>query len=340
MMSGSLYLFWAIASIMHSAAAFTIDNVHRQSSSALCVGGGYLDNLASPSEQPLSSSQENKEEPSATYANNSLLQLLQLAAATGRGEFASAHQKETAARYIDQLEANNPTAQPTTTSSIRGTWELVYTDTQLFRSSPFFMAGRAVCTNQDQAKQYDWFCDMHRAALAISNILNVRQIITATSMISEFEVKAGAIPFLRDFTPFSYSGGMPVTIGGAIVSTADITPTNNGKAWELYMDTVQIKGSNIPGIRQLLDQSLQLQSRRLASVLESAISGYKTPKPVFETTFLSKTIRISRDQDDKVFVYVKVSDKMEATDYSNVMPDFGVTKLLEGFNDAVTKFYL
>lgn len=30
---------------------------------------------------------------------------------------------------------------------------------------------------------------------------------------------------------------MQVTIEGAIVSSADITPTTNGDGWELYMDT-------------------------------------------------------------------------------------------------------
>ena len=140
---------------------------------------------------------------------------------------------------------------------INGRWELVYSSTQLFRSSPFFMAGRAVCSTKEQADQYDWFCDMHRGALAISNIGTVRQIISETTMVSEFEVKVGSVPFLNDFTPFSYSGGLPLTIAGSIVSQADISPTEDGNAWELFMDTVQIKGSNIPGLRTILDNGLQ-----------------------------------------------------------------------------------
>ena len=269
-----------------------------------------------------------------------LAALLRIAASTGRGEFANNDQKDKASELISVLEKNNPTSEPTKSPMINGRWELVYSSSQLFRSSPFFMAGRAVCSTKDQADQYDWFCDMHRQALAISNIGTVRQVISETLMVSEFEVKVGGIPFLNDFTPFSYSGGLPFTIDGSIVSQADITPTEDGNSWELLMDTVQIKGSNIPGLRSVLDNGLQLQSRGLGSFLENNLDGYSNPRPIFETTYLTDSIRISRDQDGKVFVYAKESEQSESTDYSKVEADLGVLKLLGGFNDAVTKFYI
>jgi hypothetical protein len=78
----------------------------------------------------------------------------------------------------------------------------------------------------------------------------------------------------------------------------------------------------------------------LGDFLESNVESYTNPRPVFETTYLSKTLRISRDQDGKEFVYGKLSDDMEASDYSGVESDLGALKLLEGFNDAITKFYL
>ena len=54
---------------------------------------------------------------------------------------------------------------------------------------------------------------MHRAALAISTIGVVRQVIASDGKLTnEFEVKVGAIPFLSDLTPFRYSGGLPLTI--------------------------------------------------------------------------------------------------------------------------------
>ena len=138
-------------------------------------------------------------------------QLLSIASRTGRGEFASKFDKATALNIIRQLESENPTPSPANSSFMLGTWELVYSSTQLFRSSPFFMAGRAVCQDGQQAEQYDWFCDMHRAALAISNIGAVRQVVNDTSLVSEFQVKVGAVPFVGAKWPFAYSGGLPVS---------------------------------------------------------------------------------------------------------------------------------
>jgi len=183
---------------------------------------------------------------------------------------------------------------------------------------------------------------MHRAALAISNIGVVRQVITSEGkIINEFNVKVGAIPFLSDFTPFKYSGGLPLTIDGAIVSTADVTTTSNSNELELFMDTVEIKGSNIPLLRNFLDRdNVALKSRGLSKILEDNVSAYEVPKPVLQTTYIDDNMRIVRDVDDNIFVYGKVSDSQESTDYSGVLPDLSIVSLLEGFNDAVTKIYL
>uniref|UniRef100_A0A7S1YD63 Uncharacterized protein n=1 Tax=Grammatophora oceanica TaxID=210454 RepID=A0A7S1YD63_9STRA len=104
------------------------------------------------------------------------------------------------------------------------------------------------------------------------------------------------------------------------------------------MDTVEIKGSNIPLLRSILDGGLRLSSRNLADVLEQTVSSYTTPRPIFRTTYLTKdgSLRISRDQDDNVFVYIKEeSETSEPTDYSNVPSDLGINKLWEGFRESI-----
>jgi hypothetical protein len=96
------------------------------------------------------------------------------------------------------------------------------------------------------------------------------------------------------------------------------------------MDTVEIKGSNLPGLRQILDRGLSLQSRQLGTFLEDKLSSYSNPRPIFRTTFLNEQFRIGRDMDDNIFVYVKTSDSTEPTNYSVVDADLGVGRLLEG----------
>jgi len=258
--------------------------------------------------------------------------LLQLAAVTDRGQAAKYKTLREAENLAEDLECLCPTTTPARESA--GTWALVFSSTQLFRSSPFFMAGRAVCADGTEARRYDAFCDLHRAALAISEIGQVRQVVSLDPpmLTSEFEVRAGAVPFLSDVLPFlRYSGGLPLTIEGSIVSSASID-TVNDDSYTLYMDTVEIKGSNVPLLRQVLDSGLRLESRNLGGLLEQNLPGYSNPKPLFRTTYVDDTMRICRDQDGKLFVYSKLSNATSTTDYSDVTADLGVGSLLSSLS--------
>ena len=100
----------------------------------------------------------------------------------------------------------------------------------------------------------------HQETMTVSfaSIGTVHQIISKNGrLVNKFEVRVGAVPFLSDFLPgLKYSGGLLFTINGDIMSTADTAPLssdNNSAEWELYMDTVEIKGSIIPILRNLLD---------------------------------------------------------------------------------------
>jgi len=325
-----------------SGAATVEDHIEEQEqSSTPSIDATAFQNFLNEQEQPSTPID-------ATAIQNSILRV---AASTDRGQYASAAQKESVASLVESLESNKPKQTDTFSSSailpsyLAGTWELTYSTNQLFRSSPFFLAGRSTCKTQAEVDQYNWFCEMHRAALAISTIGVVRQVISRDGKLTnEFEVKVGAVPFVSDFLPFvKYSGGLPLTVDGAIVSTADATPMSmeNKDDWQLYMDTVEIKGSNIPILRNLLDgDNSKLKSRDLSKLLEDNVDAYEVPRPVLRTTYVDSALRIVRDEDDNIFIYSRVSDSEEVTDYSNVMADLGVASLLEGFNDAVSKIYL
>ena len=83
--------------------------------------------------------------------------LMALAAASGRGQDATSAQKTAASGLVADLIAVNPTPEPARDPSIAGDWELVYADTHLFRSSPFFWAvGRMM-----GPENADFFYDAH-----------------------------------------------------------------------------------------------------------------------------------------------------------------------------------
>lgn len=87
--------------------------------------------------------------------------LFELAAKTNRGESASSSQKESIADIIYSLEAMNPSLQDNS-FSLLGDWELIYTDAQLFMSSPFFLTLREFFGIDSE--QADRIFKLHRAA--------------------------------------------------------------------------------------------------------------------------------------------------------------------------------
>ncbi|KAH8055155.1 hypothetical protein JL722_8583 [Aureococcus anophagefferens] len=170
---------------------------------------------------------------------------------------------------------------------------------RLFRSSPFWMAGRATCKDGKEAERYDWFCEMHRKATMVSEIGAVRQIISEDALVSEFETTVAALPM-------RVGGAMPLNVLGSIVSTASIegvgSAADGSLELELLMGDVEVKGSNLPGIRQALDAGAKLDSRALSDALP-----IDTPRPVFACTYADDEIRISRDGDRNLYVRVKES---------------------------------
>ena len=81
------------------------------------------------------------EQPSGADVNAAAKKrLLAVAAASGRGLDATPAQKTAASSLIGELIAANPNPEPATSPTIDGDWELIYSDTFLFRSSPFFWA--------------------------------------------------------------------------------------------------------------------------------------------------------------------------------------------------------
>ena len=142
--------------------------------------------------------------------------LMALAAASGRGQDATSAQKTAASGLVADLIAVNPTPEPARDPSIAGDWELVYADTHLFRSSPFFWAvGRMM-----GSENADFFYDAHAHQTGIfgGGVGRVVQSIDpeAGRLVSDCVVRASVGVPLLGFAPIFAGYGSVITAARAI----------------------------------------------------------------------------------------------------------------------------
>ena len=164
-------------------------------------------------------------------------ELLLLASVTNRGEYATSEEIDIIIDLVTQLEALNPTPDPS--SNCVGEWDLALSSTQLFRSSPFFQTIRSALGDEYKAVANNGF-DLHDRATTVSRIGRVRQTITPNKLISEVDLEVGIAP------------GIPIRIKGTVRTSADLKVISQ-ESWELRLTTTQVKGSNVPLFNQFLD---------------------------------------------------------------------------------------
>jgi len=212
-------------------------------------------------------------------------ELLLLSSVTNRGEYASPEERDIFVDLITQLEALNPTLDPA--RNCVGEWDLCCTNTQAFRSSPFFMAIRSAVGNDNKSIALNGF-DIHDRATAASRIGRVRQTITKDSLVSEVDLEVGMMP------------GLPVVVKGTVITTASLN-TVAPETWEVSVEGTKVKRSNIPFLDQYLDDnSLELPIGQVYSTILG-----KIPASLLKTFYVDEGIRITRDEDDNYFVFVR-----------------------------------
>jgi hypothetical protein len=128
--------------------------------------------------------------------------LVRLGASSGRGQFFSTAECAKACEYVAQLESVGLPALP---SDLTGTWDLVLTDVEPFRASPFWWAlGSALDAFKPGAAKRIF--PAHRLATSVGEVGRVRQTIDLVSvdpsvaatgwLTSEVGIKAGVLPGL------------------------------------------------------------------------------------------------------------------------------------------------
>eukprot|EP00531_Pseudo-nitzschia_arenysensis_P018966 CAMPEP_0116141236 /NCGR_PEP_ID=MMETSP0329-20121206/14273_1 /TAXON_ID=697910 /ORGANISM="Pseudo-nitzschia arenysensis, Strain B593" /LENGTH=323 /DNA_ID=CAMNT_0003636403 /DNA_START=113 /DNA_END=1084 /DNA_ORIENTATION=+ len=215
-------------------------------------------------------------------------ELLLLASVTDRGAYCSKEEKDIVIDLVAQLEALNPTKDPA--SNCQGEWDLGYSSTQLFRSSPFFQSIRAAFGDENKEMAENGFA-LHQQATSGSRVGRVRQIVTSEKLISEVDLEVGMLP------------GIPMSLKGTVVTTAALNVVSD-KRWELRIENTKVKGSNIPLFDTLLDDMLQVEVP--VGDFYSSFQG-NIPVVALTTFYADDTLRITRDVDENFFVFIRES---------------------------------
>lgn len=214
-------------------------------------------------------------------------ELILLSSVTNRGMCAGAEEQNLVTELVTELEALNPTADPALNS--QGDWELCYSSTQSFRSSPFFLAIRAFLGDDNKEVSENAF-RLHDMATTASRIGKVRQIIDKdnTELISEYELSVGLMP------------GLPVRVKGCVVTSADLS-VSAPETWEMSVRGTKVNGSNVPFLDSYLDDNaVEIP----VGEAYQAISG-SIPTAELKTYYVDEGMRITRDVDDNFFVFTR-----------------------------------
>jgi len=202
-------------------------------------------------------------------------QLNLIAALTNRGQLATSKDRTEANELVYQLEALNSNTD-TTGDIIHGNWELLYSDVELFRCSPFYMTVRSILGDDDE-KASRFFS---RLVSPGAEIGKVRQIIDNDSIVGEIDLKIGRAPF---------------QITGTVVSSGSLSKVSN-QGFEVTVKDAAVTNSNVfpllNGLSLPVDSILQRFSGSSQSV-------------VLNTFYIDRSFRVSRTVDEHFYVFIR-----------------------------------
>ena len=217
--------------------------------------------------------------------------LLAVAAASGRGLDATAAQKSIAATLIANLILVNATPDPASCDLTNGDWELVYSDTFLFRSSPFFWSAGAM---MGENASFFYAAHDHQVGMFGGGIGRVVQSIDMANgrITSDCIVKASLGVPLIGFAPIFAGYGSVITSASATIESPTRISCTTETTTIRQDDTIVI-----PFLNFMNNTSVPVEDvMRLAT-------GGAAPTVFLEINFVDREMRISKLEDGSVFVY-------------------------------------
>ena len=257
-------------------------------------------------------------------------QILQTAALTDRGQrlntlITPTYQEKRAifSNLVEQLVAAQ--SGPITEAALEGEWELVFSEVELFRSSPFFLAIEEALNNSpnipalgrwlgltDPSKKAELFFKLHQLQVlswGVSTVGRIAQRLEfgeSARLESEFDTTIfglTVIPIIGWFKLLPTFGGRVVTEADRLTLDADGT---------LRMELQRTRVITAPGIPRipLLDGLLMDRWYPVNSVWKllpwngGPFDG-RPPTCSMKVEYVDEQMRVSRDGAGAVFVYTR-----------------------------------
>ena len=186
---------------------------------------------------------------------------------------------------------------------LNGDWELIFSDVELFRSSPFFLAIEKALNNQ---KRSDLFFKLHQlqvCSFGLSTIGQVSQKINFTKreFISTFDTTIFGLTTIPIFGWFKL---LP-TFGGRVITLANEISLNKNV---LKMTLQKTKVSEVAGLKRIPIFSNLLMERwyPVKNIWEKLPWNSNEPSLEVFIKYLDEDMRIIEDIYGSIFVYVRV----------------------------------
>ena len=185
---------------------------------------------------------------------------------------------------------------------LNGDWELIFSDVELFRSSPFFLAIEKALDNQ---KRSDLFFKLHQlqvCSFGLSTIGKVSQKINFTKreFISTFDTTIFGLTTIPIFGWFKL---LP-TFGGRVITLANEISLNKNV---LKMTLQKTKVSEVEGLKRIPIFSNLLMERwyPVKNIWEKLPWNSNEPSLEVFIKYLDEDMRIIEDIYGSIFVYVR-----------------------------------
>ena len=185
---------------------------------------------------------------------------------------------------------------------LNGEWELIFSDVELFRSSPFFLAIEKALDNK---KRSDLFFKLHQlqvCSFGLSTIGKITQNINFDNkeFISTFDTTIFGLTTIPIFGWFK----LFPTFGGRVITFADDLALNKNI---LKMTLQKTKVSEVEGLERIPLFSDLLMDRwyQVKTIWEKLPWNTNQPSLEIFIKYLDEDMRIMEDMYGSIFVYMR-----------------------------------